>query len=83
MAFNMQKLENHAGSGGGLKLFSYHAGDDNRAAVNGAGYFNEAASLLSVGDRIAVHATDFDYDCHVSAISADDVVTVAALDDFA
>jgi len=82
MAFNIRNLENHAGSGGGVKLWSYDAGDDNRAAVKGAGYFNDAAAMLAVGDRIAVHATDFDFDCHVSANAAG-VVTIAAVDAFA
>ena len=83
MALNLQKLENHAGSGGGIKMFSYDAGDDNRAAVKGTGYFNDAASLLTVGDRIMVHASDTDFDCHVSAISGAGVVTIAAVDAFA
>ena len=82
MAFNLQKLENHSGSGGGTKLFSYDAGTDNKAAVKGAGYFNDGSSLLTVGDRIMVHASDADFDCHVSAIAAG-VVTIAAIDTFA
>lgn len=82
MAFDLQKFENHAGSGAGLKMFSYNAGDDNRATVKGAGYFNDAAGLLEVGSRIAIHASDTDFDCHVSVISAG-VVTIAAVDAFA
>jgi hypothetical protein len=82
MALTLRNLENHSGSGSGPKLWSYDSGSDNRAAVKGSNYFNDAANMLSVGDRIAVHATDFDFDCHVSAISAG-VVTIAAVDAFA
>jgi len=82
MAFNLQGLENHSGSGGGMKLFSYNAGADNKAAVKGAGYFNTGYSLLAVGDRIMIHASDADFDAHVSVLSAG-VVTIAAIDTFA
>jgi len=82
MAFNLQGLENHSGSGGGVKIWSYNAGTDAQAAVKGAGYFNTAAGLLNVGDRILIHASDADFDAHVSAISAG-VVTIAAIDAFA
>lgn len=81
MAFNLQGLENHSGSGGGIKIFSYNAGSDAKATVKGAGYFNSAADILSVGDRILIHASDADFDAHVSAISAG-VVTIAAIDVF-
>lgn len=82
MALDLQTLENHSGSGKGPKLWSYDAGSDNRAAVTGSNYFNDAANLLSVGDRIFVHASDTDFDCHVSAISGAGAVTVAAIDGF-
>lgn len=82
MAFNLQGLENHSGSGGGKKIWSYNGGTDNKAAVKGTGYFNSAAGLLNVGDRILIHASDADFDAHVSAISAG-VVTIAAIDAFA
>lgn len=82
MAFNLQGLENHSGSGGGVKIWSYNAGSDAKATVKGAGYFNSADGLLTVGDRILIHASDADFDANVSAISAG-VVTVAAIDAFA
>jgi len=82
MAFNLQGLENHSGSGGGVKIWSYNAGTDAQAAVKGAGYFNTAAGLLNVGDRILIHASDADFDAHVSANAAG-VVTIAAIDAFA
>lgn len=81
MALALQNLENHSSSGGGTKLFTYRTTDDNKAAVKGAGYFNDAADLLAVGDRILIHCTDADFDCHVSAISSG-VVTIAAIDAF-
>lgn len=80
MAFTLPNLENHAGSGAGVKIWSYST-TDNKAAVKGTGYFNNAAALLTVGDRILIHASDADFDCHVSAISAG-VVTIAAIDAF-
>jgi hypothetical protein len=82
MAFNLQGLENHAGSGAGVKIWSYNAGSDAKATVKGAGYFNTAADLLTVGDRVLIHASDADFDAHVSAISSG-VVTIAAIDSFA
>lgn len=81
MAFDLQKLENHSGSGGGVKIWSYN-GSDAKATVKGAGYFNTAAGLLTVGDRILIHASDADFDAHVSANAAG-VVTIAAVDAFA
>jgi len=81
MAFNLQGLENHSGSGGGLKVFSYDAGADAKAAVKGAGYFNDADGLLPIGSRIMIHASDADFDAHVSANAAG-VVTIAAIDAF-
>ena len=81
MAFNINGLENHSGSGGGVKLFSYNAGGDTKAAVKASGYFNSAAGLLTVGDRIMVHASNADFDAHVSAISGG-AVTIAAIDTF-
>jgi hypothetical protein len=82
MAFTLKNLENHSGSGAGLKVYSYSTGD-NKAAVKGTGYFNDAAGLLDVGSRILIHASDADFDCHVSAISGAGVVTIAAIDAFA
>lgn len=82
MAFDLQGLENHSGSGGGVKIWSYNAGSDNKAAVKGANYFDSAADLLSEGDRILIHASDEDFDAHVSDIS-DGAVTIAAVDAFA
>lgn len=81
MAFTKKNLENHSGSGAGVKIWSYST-TDNKAAVKGAGYFNDASLLVSVGDRILIHASDADFDAHVSANAAG-VVTIAAIDAFA
>lgn len=81
MAFTLANLENHAGSGAGVKVFSYST-SDSKATVKGANYFNDASGLLSVGDRIMIHASDADFDAHVSAISSG-AVTIAAIDAFA
>ena len=82
MAFSIRGLENHAGSGGGIKLWSYRTTADNKAAVKGAGYFNQAYDLLNVGDRIAIESTDAGFDARVSAKSAG-VITIAAVGTFA
>lgn len=81
MAFNLRNLENHAGSGGGIKLFSYRSTTDGKAAVQAANYFNTAADLLSVGDRIFISCSNADFDAQVSDITGG-VVTIAALDAF-
>lgn len=81
MAFTIANLENHAGSGGGVKIWTYSTADA-KATVKGAGYFNDAALNLRVGDRIMIHASDADFDAHVSANAAG-VVTIAAVDAFA
>lgn len=80
MAYNNRRLENHSGSGAGRKLWSYNAGDDNAATVAGAGYFNDAALILTAGDRIFVHADDADFTTVVQSVE-DGVVTVGAEDD--
>lgn len=81
MAFTLRNLENHSGSGAGVKVFSYSTADA-KAAVKAANYFDGAAELLTVGDRILIHASDADFDAHVSAISSG-AVTIAAIDTFA
>lgn len=82
MAFTLANFENHAGSGAGVKIWSYDGSADTKATIKGASYFDTAADLLTVGDRIMIHASDADFDAHVSAISAG-VVTIAAIDTFA
>lgn len=80
MALDIQKLETaHAGKG--VKAWTYHGGADNKATLKGAGYFNGAANLFTVGDRLLLHASDADFDAHVSDITAG-VVTIAAIDAF-
>ena len=83
MALDITYLQNNGGSGRGSKLWSYFTAADAKAAVKGTGYFNDASSLLQVGDRIMLHTSDTDFDCHVSAIDAAGVVTIAAIDAFA
>lgn len=81
MALTLANLENHGGSGAGVKVWSYNSADA-KATIKGASYFDGAAGLLTVGDRLLIHASDADFDAHVSAISAADVVTIAAIDAF-
>lgn len=81
MALDLTKLETaHAGKG--AKVWTYYTSDDAKATVKGAGYFNNASTHLSVGDRLMIHASDADFDAHVSANAAG-VVTIAAVDAFA
>lgn len=80
MALDVQKLA-PAAVGKGVKLWTYDAGSDAKATVKGANYFDGAATLLAVGDRLLIHASDADFDAHVSAISAG-AVTIAAIDAF-
>jgi len=82
MAFQRRRLENHGGSGGGLRIWSYRPAGDNRAAVKAANYFNDARDVLSVRDVIIVGATDQTFMGQVSAISTAGVVTFSALQTF-
>jgi len=81
MAFKLKYLQNLSGSLG-VKAWTFDADGDAKATVKGAGYFNDAANHLTVGDRIMIHASDADFDAHVSDITAG-VVTIAAIDTFA
>lgn len=51
MAFNPTDLELLAGSGAGISVWGYVT-NDTAATVDTAGYFNQAANRLAVGDRI-------------------------------
>ena len=81
MALDLTKLETAHG-GKGVKVWTYYTSADNKAAVKGANYFDNAANHLQVGDRLMIHASDADFDAHVSAISSG-AVTIAAVDAFA
>lgn len=82
MALTLKTLNNMGGSGSGPKLFTYGT-TDNKTTVKGSGYFNGASDKLEVGDRIMIHASDADFDAHVSAVSGVGVVTIAAVDGYA
>ena len=77
MAFAFKNLQNNGGSGDAPKLWSYSS-SDSLATIKAANYFNSAADLFRVGDRIAVYASDAHEDLVVSAISGG-VVTVQAV----
>lgn len=77
MAFNIRNLQNLSGSGAGPKMFTYISATDNRAAVQGAGYFNPAATQFTVGDLLWIKSSDVAFFAQVSAISAG-AVTIAA-----
>lgn len=81
MAFALKNLENHSGSGAGMKIWSYTTGD-NRAAVTASGYFNDAALVLSANDLIYVNSSDVNFLAVVAAISSAGVVTTEALGAF-
>lgn len=75
MAFTIKNLQNLGGSGDAPKIWTYST-TDAKADIEGTGYFNTAADLLSVNDAIYVACSDANLFKHVSAISAG-VVTVA------
>ena len=77
MAFDVSKIQNLSGSIG-PKIWTY-ATTDNKAAMEGAGYFNDAAGLLEVNDAIYVACSDANIWKHVSANAAG-VVTVADME---
>lgn len=83
MALDLRALENRGGSTGFMRTFTYTTTTDNKAAVKGANYFDDAAGLFKVGDRIQIQASDANFDAQVSAISGAGAVTIAALATFA
>ncbi len=83
MALSLKNMVAQNPAGTGRKIWTYYTADDNRAAVNGSNYFDDASQMLEVGDTIRVTSTDHVYDCQVSAISGAGAVTVAALSAFA
>ena len=83
MSFNIEYFGRLSSSGNSNLpvLWGYRTADD-EAAVETAGYFNEVADLLSVGDRILIHldsdGTDTSEETWVTAI-ASGVVTIQGL----
>jgi len=75
MAFDYQFLQNFSGSGAGLKMFGYLSATDDATAIAASGYFNTAADILNVGDRIVCQASDGQLDRTVLTITAGVVVT--------
>ena len=75
MPFAIRNLQNLAGSGDAPKLWTYSSADA-ILTVEGAGYFNDAADLLSVGDLIWLYLSDKAQFKSVTAISSG-TVTVA------
>lgn len=55
MAYQPKNLELLAGGGGGISVWGYVT-NDAAATVDTAGYFNQAAGMLRVGDRIHLNA---------------------------
>jgi hypothetical protein len=81
MAFNHPALQNIGPQGGPApRLWSYNAGDDNRAAVVASGYFNDAWRDLKVRDVIFVAADDHPVILAVAGITGAGVVTTERLD---
>ncbi len=58
MAFDPNKLELLAGGGAVLSLWGYATAADAKNAVDAAGYFDGAATVLKVGDWVLVNAAD-------------------------
>lgn len=89
MAFNANQLTKVAnlmpvaGAAESRQLWWYEAGADSVAGVAAAGYFNDARSLLNVGDRIYVVGETGTVLGHiaVAAVPATGNVTSAVLDE--
>ena len=87
MAFTASTLSQLA-HGNNFKLWVYTSGSDNIAAINSAGYFNDAANMLGVRDLIIVvdTATPTTHFCTVlyntgSVVDVSDGTAVAETDD--
>lgn len=82
MAFNKRFLDptGSGSKGAGARAF-YKTTADNKAAVKGAGYFNDAANELTNVDAMLIVATDATFEAKVAV--AGGVVTLSALDTFA
>ena len=77
MAFDRTKLALTSASMNstvGPRRWSYKTGDDAQATINTAGYFNDAADLLTVGDLI--DAIDSAGSVDVYYVNANDGSTV-------
>lgn len=75
MAYDHQYLQNFSGSGKGLKIWGYSSSADDATAIAASGYFNTAADMLAVGDRIICEASDGQLELVVLTISAGVVAT--------
>ena len=80
MAFDIRSLDTTDSGSKGVGTLSAYETTDNKAAVNGAGYFNAAANELYRTAAILIKASDATYFAKVSI--SGNVVTLAAMDTF-
>ena len=79
MAFAFATLYNISGAPPGSALYLYRTADDNQAAVEVAGYFNNGDDglVMAAGDIIMAYCTDGLQTLRVSAVSSGSVTTQA------
>lgn len=83
MAFNKRFFDPTSSGSKGTAVMGYYQTTDNKAAVKGAGYFNDVADEMAscrVG-ALLIFASDATFMAKVAVASG--VVTLSALDDFA
>lgn len=81
MAFIRKNLSGNIGSGSTApKIRSYISTTDAKAAVKGAGYFNDATQIMEKGDFIMAHCSDGATVLSVTSASGAASVTVIASD---
>lgn len=82
MALDKTKLDpTGSGSKGTKTCATYQSDTDNKATINGAGYFNAVANELARVGKMTIFASDATYEAKVTVAAG--VVTLAALDSFA
>lgn len=76
---NLQPIGGQSKAGNAPQMWSYKTADA-KTVVDGEGYFNDASSLLKVGDLIYVHASSggtATYSLHPVLQSASGVVDIS------
>lgn len=58
MALDLNNLDWRQFNQNGMKMIAYTTADDNKAAVTGSGYFNDAAPNIATGDLLYAYCTD-------------------------
>lgn len=81
MAFDKRRMDPTGSGSKGTPVLGLYETTDTKAVVKGAGYFNSAANELTRVGGMLITASDATFFAKVS--SANGVVTLSAMDDFA